>query len=357
MSYYTSRQHFEKIFTETNRSHSFCATNRQEFHDWSNSLREQLHSLIGTGQMHRCPANPKILEEITCDGYVRKKILIHTEEDILMPFYMLVPTDIQKGEKRTALIACHGHSSNGKEAVAGVRDKKVVAETIDHYNYNYGEVFARKGYVVFAPDARGFGERRECYDQGEEDEKLLASSCSYLNVMAMSLGQTVMGMWLWDLMRLVDYALSCDFINGHIACAGLSGGGMQSLWLAAMDTRIESCVVSGYFYGYLQSLLINYNCLCNYVPDLWRNADIGDIGALICPRPVLIETGDADFLNGKDGLENVFPQVEIIRKAMRLFGKEENIYHDIFQGEHKWHGGQAYQWISSHTPPSMEEVK
>lgn len=355
MSYYTSRQHFERIFTETQRSHRFCAKNSQEFHEWSDSLRRQLHRLIGTEQMHRCQANPVILEKVPCDGYVRKKLLINTEEDILMPFYMLVPTDIREGEKRTALIACHGHSSNGKEAVAGVREKKAVAETIDHYNYNYGEEFARKGYIVFAPDARGFGERREGYDQGEEDGKLLSSSCSYLNVMAMSLGQTVMGMWLWDLMRLADYALTCDFINGHIACAGLSGGGMQSLWLAAMDSRIESCVVSGYFYGYLQSLLINYNCLCNYVPNLWRTADIGDIGALISPRPLLIETGDADFLNGRDGLENVIPQVETVRRAMSLFGKEENLYHDIFPGEHKWHGEHAYQWIISHTPPVMEE--
>lgn len=355
MSYYTSRQHFERIFTETQRSHRFCAKNSQEFHEWSDSLRRQLHRLIGTEQIHRCQANPVILEEVPCDGYVRKKLLINTEEDILMPFYMLVPTDIREGEKRMALIACHGHSSNGKEAVAGVREKKAVAETIDHYNYNYGEEFARKGYIVFAPDARGFGERREGYDQGEEDGKLLSSSCSYLNVMAMSLGQTVMGMWLWDLMRLADYALTCDFINGHIACAGLSGGGMQSLWLAAMDSRIESCVVSGYFYGYLQSLLINYNCLCNYVPNLWRTADIGDIGALISPRPLLIETGDADFLNGRDGLENVIPQVETVRRAMSLFGKEENLYHDIFPGEHKWHGEHAYQWIISHTPPVMEE--
>lgn len=103
-------------------------------------------------------------------------------------------------------------------------------------------------------------------------------------------------------------------------------------------------------------MLINYNCLCNYVPDLWRTADIGDIGALISPRPLLIETGDADFLNGRDGLENVIPQVETVRRAMSLFGKEENLYHDIFPGEHKWHGAHAYQWIISHTPPVMEEI-
>ena len=43
--------------------------------------------------------------------------------------------------------------------------------------------------------------------------------------MAISLGQTVMGMWLWDLMRLADYALTCDCVNGHISCVGFSGGG------------------------------------------------------------------------------------------------------------------------------------
>lgn len=148
--------------------------------------------------------------------------------------------------------------------------------------------------------------------------------------MAISLGQTVMGMWLWDLMRLADYALTCDCVSGHISCVGFSGGGMQSL-------------------------LINYNCHCNYVPNLWKTADIGDIGALICPRPVLIETGNRDSLNGKDGLHNVLPQVETVRRAMALFGCEDRLYHDIFEGEHRWHGKMAYRWLLSHTPPNREE--
>ncbi len=354
MRYYTTQEHFEQIFADTFRSHEFHAKTQEEYHIWSRAFREKLHELLGTNQMHTCPADPKILESIQCDGYVRKKMLIHTEKDVIMPFYMLIPNGLREGEKRSAVIACHGHSSNGKESVAGVRRIKAISQTIDHYDYNYGEVFAQKGYIVFAPDARGFGERRERYDHGTESERLLSSSCSYLHVMAVSLGQTVMGMWLWDLMRLADFALSCDCVNGHIGCAGLSGGGMQSLWLAAMDTRMECSIVSGYFYGYLQSLLINYNCLCNYVPDLWKVADIGDIGALICPRPVLIETGNQDDLNGKDGLDNVYPQVETVRKAMGLFDAQQNLYHDVFEGEHKWNGKKAFDWMISHMPPVEE---
>ena len=80
---------------------------------------------------------------------------------------------------------------------------------------------------------------------------------SVLNHMAMPLGQTVTGMWTWDLMRLIDHVETrpeCD--ASRIGCAGLSGGGLRTLWLAALDERIRCAVVSGYFYRYRESLLL-----------------------------------------------------------------------------------------------------
>lgn len=138
---------------------------------------------------------------------------------------MLAPNNLEMGERHSAIIACHGCSSNGKEAVAGVLDGGVVERTIRHYNYHYGEKLAQMGYIVFAPDARGFGERREYEKQGDAETVKMDSSCEYLSKIAMGLGQTVIGMWTWDLMRLVDFALNCREVNGHIASVGLSGGG------------------------------------------------------------------------------------------------------------------------------------
>lgn len=353
MKYFTAEKHFETMFQNTYRTHTYGAATKEEHEIWSLSLREKLKELIGLDQMQECQPCPETLESVPCDGYVRTKMLIQVEPDVFMPFYVLRPDDMKEGEKRTAVIACHGHASHGKDAVAGVREKKEVADTIDLHEYNYGEVLAQKGYVVFAADARGFGERRERFEQG--DEYALESSCHFLNKIAYSFGQTVTGMWTWDLMRLVDFALSCEFVNGHVACVGLSGGGLQTLWLTALDTRIECAVISGYFYGYQQSLLnMANNCSCNYVPNLWKTADMGDIGALICPRPVMIQTGDIDTLNGADGLDNVYPQVEKVRKAMKLFGMEENVCHDIFEGPHKWDTKHSFDWVIDHVPPVMK---
>ena len=62
----------------------------------------------------------------------------------------------------------------------------------------------------------------------------------------------------------------------HLGCVGFSGGGLQTLYLAALDERVRYAVISGYLYGFKDSLLeLNGNCSCNYVPGLWNALDMG----------------------------------------------------------------------------------
>ena len=167
--------------------------------------------------------------------------------------------------------------------------------------------------------------------------------------MCSGIGTNVAGMWTWDLMKLTDYAQSRgDVDGGKIGCIGLSGGGLQTLWLSALDERVKCAVISGYFYGFGESIQDMMNCACNYIPHMWEYCNIGDIGALIAPRPLLIETGTLDPLNGPSNLGNVVPYVEQTRGAYDLLGAPENIYHDIFEGPHKWNGVHAIPWIVKH---------
>jgi hypothetical protein len=81
------------------------------------------------------------------------------------------------------------------------------------------------------------------------------------------------------------------------------------------------------------------------VPHLYETADMGDIGALILPRPVLIETGTVDPLNGASGLKNVRSQVAILKRAASLLNAPEAVAHDVFEGDHKWHGTVSVPWM------------
>ena len=320
---------------------------------WRRRATRKLRGLLGFGTMERAPLEPKITEELEFEDYTRQRVEIQTEPGVVMPMYVLIPKEYTP--PYSAVIAAHGHGSAGKLGVAGVRATPELAESIDAYNWAYGLELVRAGFLTFCPDARGHGERREP-DAGAD---IMSSSCEVINHAAHPLGQTVTGMWTWDIHRLIDYVeLRPDSRANCIGCVGLSGGGLQTLWAAALDARIRCAVVSGYMYGYQESLLdMPGNCSCNYVPHLFEHVDMGDVGALIAPRPLLVETGTHDDLNGASGLENVRPQMKTIRTAYRLLGAEGLLRHHVFDGGHRWSGVEAIPWMVRHLAPGPTEAR
>ncbi len=278
-TYYTSIKHLIDVFDRTSRQMALHADNIAEYAVWKQKVRVLLIELIGINKMEPCELTPQWLGSEQMDGYRRDKMLIQTEPDVWMPFYILIPDKRLEGERTPCVIATHGHLTAGKLSVVGRADIPAVKAQMEVYNNDYGVKFVQEGYIVFCPDARTFGERREWTRQGDDDESLIGSSCFQLNHMAICLGQSLTGMWVWDLMKLADY-IETRTDCGMISSVGLSGGGLQTLWLTALDDRIQCAVISGYFYGYKDALLkLSDNCGCNYVPDLWKYVDMGDLGA------------------------------------------------------------------------------
>jgi dienelactone hydrolase len=340
---FQTEAYFRARFRANARQLAVQAGSLVELQAWQSTLRSKVRELLGLPNLIPAAPNPRSTETVQCDGYRRERVEIDTEPGVTMPFYVLIPDDLSGPVP--GVLAPHGHSSGGKLAVAGIGDLPVVRQTIEQHNYDYGVQAVRRGYVVFCPDARGFGERREwLYAQPEQ---ILDSSCRQLAHMGIPLGLTVAGMWTWDLMALLDYAQTRPEVVGQkLGCIGLSGGGLQTLWLAALDERVQCAVISGYFYGAEDSLLhLAGNCDCNYVPHLWEQADVGDVAALIAPRPLLIEAARQDPLNGPRGIINVTEQVAITQRAYACFGVGERLTTDYFDGGHVWHGTLAFDWL------------
>ena len=342
---YTVHPHLRSRWDAVGRKLRFIATTKGEWETWREATSAKLKELTGYNTMVGSELQPKITDEVVFDDYIRQRVEINTEPDVVMTLYVMIPTT--GTPPFPAVLAPHGHGSGGKYSVAGITDHgDDIANAVKHYNYDYGIQFARAGFITFCPDARGFGERQE---EGAKNS-ILNSSCQLINNMALPLGQTVTGMWAWDLHRLIDYVeMRDDARSEGVGCGGLSGGGLQTLWASALDERITCSVVSGYMYGYRESLLdLHGNCSCNYVPHLYEYVDMGDIAALIAPRPLLVETGDQDPLNGASGVANTESQVDIACRAFRLLGTEDSLSHDIFEGEHRWNGVEAIPWMVKH---------
>ena len=77
---------------------------------------------------------------------------------------------------------------------------------------------------------------------------------------------------------------------------------------------------------------------------------MGDIAALIAPRPLLIESGLHDPLNGKSGIKNVEMQIKIARTGYTLNKSETLLEHFIFEGGHLWYES-AHPFFLKHISP------
>ena len=343
--YYGSLEAMRRRFDERARQDAFCGKSAEEFLTWKENTRKTLTDLLGLDRMEGCDPDPVIDEKVQlpaffdAPGVIREHLILQVEPGIYMTAFLLIPENVKNPE---CCIALPGHQGAGKYSVAGCSDIPAVKEAIEKFEYDYGLVMARKGYVVACPDCRGFGERRDEALQDDSDSSFLHSTCFHLSHMAEGLGETVCGMCTWDAMRLVDYMIARGEKEGWnvdtLGCIGFSGGGMQALWASAMDERIKKILISGYLYGYRDShLTLNGNCNCNYIPHLWEHFDMGDVASLIAPRKLIVQSCREDHLNGPRGLENVYEQLEIVKNAYALLGGEEKILHDIRPGGHCFH--------------------
>lgn len=346
-TYYSTLQAMQQRFDDEYRQDCLTAENVEEYIVWKRQTRKLLANLTGLPKMKACELIPKTLERTELeDGMVREKVIIQVEPGIFMPMFVLIPKEIRKGPVQ-CFIALPGHQGAGKFSVAGCYEIPAVMDCIEKFHYDYGMQLAKEGFVTFCPDCRGFGERRELALQKDEESSFINGSCYQLSHMAEPLGMTVTGMNTWDIMRLLDYIQTrTEWNTKEIGCLGFSGGGMQTLWAAALDDRISVAAISGYFYGYKEALLErNGNCNCNYVPHLWEHVDMGDIGALLAPRPVWIQSCAEDHLNGARGIANVTEQIDIMRWAYCFYEAEDVIFHEICPGGHQWHGENLKEYL------------
>lgn len=321
--YYTSLEFYTRLFETGKREYALEADTQEDYQVWKHRLRNRLSEISGLGRCIPCvPAHQYLYTERIL-GLEAEYHVLETEPGIRMPFYLFRPE--RKKEDLPILIIPHGHGGGKRQNLRYMGP--FVRESLDN------------GFLVACPDERGSGDRREFVEQGDGEEKEKSNSHRELLQVGIGFGRSVIGTAVWDLMRLADYLLALPETGTFLACAGMSGGGQQTLWFAAMDDRVSAAITSGYFYGMKESLIeLPHNCACNFVPFLFETADMGELGALIAPRPFFVESGEKDPLSGKSGLGNVLPQLETARRAYALFHAEDKLVHSVHPGGHQWVG-------------------
>jgi hypothetical protein len=193
-------------------------------------LRRKVLDLIGGLPGLKTPLDARVTGTVPMDGYRIEKLVFESLPGLHVTALVYVP-DAPAGRKPAVLVAC-GHSPVGK-AHPGYQE---IAARL-----------ARRGYVVLCWDPIGQGERSQFWDRarGRSRYNLVCGEHAVLGNLATLAGTSLVRYSVWDGIRAVDYLLTRDDVDsGRIAITGTSGGGFQSTWIGALDTRIGAILPS-----------------------------------------------------------------------------------------------------------------
>ena len=277
--------------------------------DWNpEALRARIWEALGVSIDHNLPLDLQITGEIPCSGYRIQKICYQSRPDFYVTGNLYIP---EGNGPFPAVINMHGHWSQGRLA-ARVQQR--------------GHLLAKSGYVCLCVDAFGSGERGTRHGEYEYHGSNLGGSL-------MQFGETLMGIQVVDNMRGVDLLCSLPFVDAtKIGATGGSGGGNQTMWLTAMDTRITAAVpvVS---VGSFQSYVMCLNCVCEMLPDGLTFTEESGVLALVAPRALKICNGLLDS-NPAFAPAEMLRSLNEARKVYKALGAPDQLDCFIFNKTH-----------------------
>lgn len=261
-----------------------------------------------------------------------------------------------------AILALHDHAGKkrfGKSKVARTLDN-IHPMMLAHIEEYYGgaawaNAAARRGYAVMVADVFPFESRRVLLkDVPESSRKGLSVEDSddteyikaynkwaseHESIMAKSLfcaGTTWPGVFLSDNMRALDVLCAREDVDAdHVGCGGLSGGGMQTVYLGGADPRIKCAVCVGLmstWRDYLLNRSKNHTWMI-YVPHLPRDLDFPEILGLRVPRPTMVLNNIHDSLFTMPEMERAD---RILAEVFEKAGAADRYKCSFHPGPHKF---------------------
>jgi hypothetical protein len=280
--------------------------------DWQkrqNHIRETLANIVGPFP-EKTPLNARIVRIINKGSYKIEHIIFESMPGFYVTSSLFIPGGLRKKDKAPAVIYCSGHSVEGYRS-----------SVYQHVILN----LVKKGFIVFAFDPVGQGERLEYFDN-ETGKSIIGGPTkehSYPGAQAFIAGNSQAYYMIWDGIRAVDYLLTRKEIDpARIGITGRSGGGTQSAYLAAMDDRIYAAAPENYITNYTRLLqsIGPQDAEQNMFNLISRGMDHPDFLVVRAPKPALLitTTGDMFSIQGAVETENE------VARVYRAYGKEEN---------------------------------
>jgi hypothetical protein len=251
---------------------------KEEWTGRADVLRRQVRVALGLWPWpRRTPLNTIVKGRIDRDGYTIERVAFESVPGHWVSGNLYRPTG--SAGRLPVVLAPHGHWEGGRLMERSDADvQKELAsggeQTREGARYPLQArpaMLARMGVIVFAWDLVGYAE-----------STAIAHRAGFTDAAAEQRLQSFLGLQMWNAVRAVDWLVDRPDVDpARIGINGASGGGTQSLLLAAIDDRIATAVPAVMVSGNMQG-----GCICENGPLLRLGTNNIELTALAAPRPL-----------------------------------------------------------------------
>ena len=273
----------------------------ESFKAWQTRAKEKLRELLGIDEiLKNKPESDSFNIEYVKeeDEYTEYRFTLSSEKGYYFPSVMRVPKGVSA--PMPLCVTLQGHST-GMHISLGTPKFPNDEISISGGDRDFVRRALKEGFCAVAIEQRNFG---ECGGDEETGEP----QCTVSALAALISGRTTIGERAVDTSCVIDALLkNFDFIDeNRIVLMGNSGGGTATYYTACLDERISLAMPSCAVCTYKDSIAAMHHCACNFIPNIAKYFDMGDLAGLIAPRKLVIVNGLNDKIFPNNGVLESF---------------------------------------------------
>ncbi len=355
---------------------SYRKNNFNDLDSWKNEALAKTVELVSPPEIAEIP-------EISIDKKYQYDGLDIEEISWQLPYgnrteaILIKPQNNNK--KLPGVLGLHDHGGNkyfGKRKITKTSDDQhpMMAEHQKNYygGLPWANELAKRGYVVLVPDSFAFGSRRvlfqdmaeipwgDCSTKGKSDhdpekqeniDVYNTWASAHEHILSKSLfcgGTTWPGVFLSEDQAALDVLSARDDVDAdRLGCAGLSGGGLRTVYLGGLDPRIKCAAAAGFMTTWLDFLMNKAytHTWMTYTPLLPNYLDFPEILGLRVPLPTMTLNNNQDRLFT---LSEMKKADSVLKEVFAKAGASENYKGGFYDGDHKFDvqmQNDAFDWF------------
>lgn len=267
----------------------------------------EMMGLQGKPFKERAPLHVTKTGVIQKKGYRIEKLYYESLPGLYVPANLYIPDSIQKPVPAILYVCGHSHTQK-------------------HHYQAHAKNFVQNGFVCLIIETIQRGEVK--------GEHLGEESNGWFHWY--SRGYNPGGVELWNGIRGLDLLSQLPEVDkNNLGVTGISGGGSQSWYLAAADTRVKAAAAvagAASLEGQIAQRTIDDHCDC-MMPINTYGIDFSDVGALIAPRPFMIAQPNRDLYYSIEAVRTLHDKIKPIYS---FYKKPENLSMAEASGGHSY---------------------